>query len=381
MTPRGGTEALAALRPVTPLTALGALGDSLTSMSGESSGIHPLGPVNGVEGLLFKQYLDRERTEERTRSLDALITLVRSERESLRADRDVLLRGSSWPLTRVIDASGSTVGCLMRSAPGAYRLPNGGKLREIDQLARTDEQLRRRGVTVTAEQRLLVCRDLARFAAVLERRRLLYIDWNYANALWSDQDWTALVIDVDGCRTVSQPGEGVKDRRQPNWEEMVARSDGLADRYTDRFRVALLVARCLTGQRELPQVLRTLAHSGDDQLPARETLLAMLAAADRTRRPNLDMLRSALGGSTQLRFDVPLVAIPAAPPPKRRVVTTPKTPEPADKVPAPNPWAPPPVEPRTPTPIKEPGKSAGPAVVIVALIVFVILVIIATHTN
>ena len=354
-----------ALPPVTKLGELGELGESVSGNNGESSGIHPVKPIAGVAGLLFKSYLSHERTEQRGRSLDALVGLGRNPRESLRGDRDVLLRGSSWPLSRVVDRSGVTVGCLFRAADARYRRDD-GKLREIDQLARTDAQLARRGLTVTREQRLRLCLGLVEFAAALERRRLLYCDWNYVNALWSDEDWSVLVIDVDGCRAIVGPREGVPDRHQPNWEEVVPRPDALADRQTDRYRVALLVARCLTGERELPFLLNRLADAPAQEVPARDQLLAMLLAEDRARRPNLELLHSALSGTTRFRTEIPMLAPPPLPVRRPRPPSTPVTSSTSGN---------------TPPQPKKPGPEYRAAVAALLALLGVILLILLLHAG
>ena len=92
------------------------------------------------------------------------------------------------------------IGCLIPEAADKFRTPDGKGLRVIDTLAQPGKWHAAHSISVTQKQRLSVCQHLVKVAAALERQRLVYSDWNYANALWSSHDYSAFVIDIDGCR-------------------------------------------------------------------------------------------------------------------------------------------------------------------------------------
>jgi len=281
---------------------LGQLGDPVAGQSGESVGIWRTG-----NGLLFKEYKETAVLNGRPEALAHLVAVGRGEAPVYRADREALLAATSWPAARVIDAQGNLVGCLIPEAGKKFRSDT-GKLREIDTLAQTDARLAAQGLPISRDQRISVCRGIAAVAAALERYGLVYSDWNYANALWCPDDGSAFIIDVDGCRAEKMP-----NICQSGWEDPLTSTGTPADMYTDRFRVALLVARCLTGERHLIGVLHALSNGDDQLIPGRENMLDMLWAEDRSARPSLAILRAALGGAG-VRFPVarrPLPALPA----------------------------------------------------------------------
>lgn len=291
---------------------LGQLGDSLAGQSGESVGIWRTG-----NGLLFKEYKETAVLNGRPEALAQLVALGRGEAPVYRSDREVLLKATSWPVARVTDAQGNLVGCLIPEAGEKFRSDT-GKLREIDTLAQTDARLAAQGLPISQEQRIAVCREIITVAVALERCGLVYSDWNYANALWCPDDGSAFIIDVDGCRAEKMP-----NICQSGWEDPLTSTSAPADMYTDRFRVALLVARCLTGERHLISVLHALSSAGDQRIPGRENLLDMLWAEDRSSRPSLAILRAALGG-VGVRFPVARRPLPALPTRATSTAATPK---------------------------------------------------------
>lgn len=284
---------------------LGQLGDMLAGQSGESIGIYRLTGTLAASGLLFKHYKETAAHDGRSAALEQLVAFGRSTGAAGRSERETLLAATSWPTASVTDERGTLIGCLIPEAPGKFRAD--GKLREIDTLAQSGERLAAQGLSVSPEQRLAVCRQIADVAAALELRRLVYSDWNYANALWCAGDSSVFIIDIDGCRAEKMP-----NICQSGWEDPLTDPSAPADKYTDRFRVALLTARCLTGERAKVSVLHALADASNRAVPGRETLLDMLWAADRTKRPSAAALRAALD-SVEVRFGVTRRPLPAAP--------------------------------------------------------------------
>ncbi|MFJ3301680.1 hypothetical protein ACIPSA_00915 [Streptomyces sp. NPDC086549] len=292
---------------MTPLTALGVLGEQIATNNGQSSEVTRLTGYAAGPDLLFKRYKAALDSTD-ARRLDRLVAFGRSDAAAGRPTREVLLSRTSWPVARVTNHTTATVGCLIPLAPDTFRSPSGG-YREIDTLARPDRRLARGGIPPTPEQRITACRSLVGIAAALEQRKLVYSDWNYANAFWSPADYSVHLIDMDGCAEDTGP-----DIHQPGWEDPLARQGAAADLYTDRYRVALLTARCLTGTRNLAELLHTLTDPPPG-VPrnAAELLLDMLWATDREARPRSSTLLAALSGGPLVRFPVVRSPLPPRP--------------------------------------------------------------------
>lgn len=304
-----------ALPPVVPLAALGARGERLASNNGQSSEVTRINGSGDGPDLLFKRY-KKPLDDADARRLDRLVDFGRSDAD--RPAREVLLRHTSWPVARVTDVTSAGVGCLIPMAPDTFRSPGGG-FREIDTLARPDHRLARNGTPPTPEQRITACRSLVGIAAALEQRRLVYSDWNYANAFWSPADYSVYLIDMDGCAQGQGP-----DIHQPGWEDPLVPPGAPADPCTDRYRVALLAARCLTGTRNLAEMLHTLG----EPLPGvprevAELLLDMVWAKDRDSRPRTSVLHAALGDGVVVRFPVTRSPLPERPAVRRSATAQP----------------------------------------------------------
>ncbi|MFG1997574.1 hypothetical protein ACGFNU_00310 [Spirillospora sp. NPDC048911] len=308
---------------------LGAVDGSISPAAGQSSGIHPLRSDPGWLVKLYKAPLDAAETQR----LDTLVALPGALAET---QRSLLREQTSWPVARVTGPDGLALGCVLPTAPDRFRVqtgngngtpapngngPAGSRFQEIDFLASPAAAFQRRGMRApTSEDRWRVCRNLANVAAVLEQHRLVYSDWSYSNAFWSGQDQTVFLIDVDGCGIGSMP-----NIHQPNWEDPLTPANAPADAATDRYRVALLTARCLTGRRDLASVLHTLADTPDD-VPAyrvfAEVLLDALLAEHRTRRPRVEILAQVLNGGPYIRFKPARLPLPARPGPQRQGTVT-----------------------------------------------------------
>lgn len=142
------------------------------------------------------------------------------------------------------------VGVILPAAPDAFwtslRL-SGGKTRRqilaIDLLARTADRQNRVGLPgQSLVDRLTVCVSLTNVAALFERTGLVYLDWSFSNVLWSVLNHQAYVIDLDGA--------SFGPRRQIGttvFDDPLVDMGELAGVEVDRYRVALLVAWCLTG--------------------------------------------------------------------------------------------------------------------------------------
>ncbi|QIZ35952.1 hypothetical protein [Saccharopolyspora sp. ASAGF58] len=294
------------LPAVVTLDDLEPLKKTISAGAGQSTGIHP---IEDRPGWLAKLYRTPGDHSEATR-LDELIALP----GGITADDSTTLGTStSWPVARITKGDNPAHGCVIPAAPDRFRQDSAEGFREIDTLARTTDSFARQKLRVPSRSdRLRICRNLVLVAEVLERHKLVYSDWSYSNAFWCHDDASVFVIDIDGCG----PGP-VPNIVQPNWDDPLTQRPNKADACTDRFRVALLVTRCLTGQRDLAVALNDLAESdGLGNRGLREVLLDILLSEDRERRPSMAELGTVLAGGLYARFGSPPARspIPARPP-------------------------------------------------------------------
>jgi len=366
------------LPAVVTLDDLGPLEKTISDGAGQSTGIHP---VTEHPGWLAKLYRTRGGPEDANR-LDGLIALPGTVTSEVAR---TLRTSTSWPVARIAEQESQALGCVLPAAPDKYRWDGAGasaRFREVDWLAKPDDAFARRNYRVPSRSdRLRVCRNLVVVAEVLERHKLVYSDWSYSNAFWCDTDASVFVIDIDGCG----PG-AVPNIFQPNWDDPLTQRPNKADAYTDRYRVALLVTRCLTGQRDLASALNVLAESdGLGNRGLREILLDILLSEQRERRPSMAALATVIAGGLYVRLGPRPArsAIPARPAPSfpktgagsaTRAGQNVKWPEPA-------------AEPAPPTPSTsgggqgDPGRKAAAVIIcLLALLIGVLMVaLIASH--
>ena len=223
---------------------LGNPGKNLSENNGEARRVCLL---EKYPGWVFKEYLSPVPLHG-VKRLDRLINLPG---QMTPAERALVDGHTSWPASRVLDAQ-KTIGVVMPLAPSTYsterQLAGGRKeqrVLEVDMLALTDDQQRARKLPPQAlTDRISVCASIAAVAALFERHGLVYLDWSYANIFWSLDDHSAYVIDMDGCSFGPRP-----QIQTHNWDDPQVPLGQPAGNESDRYRVALLIARCLTGLR------------------------------------------------------------------------------------------------------------------------------------
>ncbi|MFJ8476744.1 hypothetical protein [Kitasatospora sp. NPDC094011] len=294
---------------------LGPLAEPISEHNGQAVAVRPLTDHPGWLAKLYRPDLHPEDA----RRIDLLISAPDTLPE---AERAALYAGTCWPAARIHGPGDPAVGCVIPMAPEHYRaeLRRGkfGERRfvEIDWLAKSDESIRRVGLPRPGfEDRLAACRRLTELAAILERLGLVYSDWSFSNAFWSPDRRSVYLIDVDGCRPDRMP-----DIHQPNWADPLTPPGSDADRCTDRYRLGLLVAKCLTGQRDARAFHSVSLSPWPDQPALSEVLLDMLFATDRERRPAAAQLNQALNNGPYLRVAprptrTPLPPVPPLPAP------------------------------------------------------------------
>ncbi|WP_042412988.1 hypothetical protein [Streptacidiphilus anmyonensis] len=307
--PRGWT-----LPRTVSLGDLGPFAEPISEHNGQAVAVRPLTNHPGWLAKLYRPDLPREDA----RRLDLLISAPDTLPE---ADRTALYAGTCWPAARITGPGNPAVGCVIPVAPDQYRseLRRGTfserRFVEIDWLAKSDESIHGVGLPRPGfAGRLAACRRLGELAAILERLGLVYSDWSFSNAFWSPDRRSVYLIDVDGCQPDKMP-----DIHQPNWADPLTPPGTDADEYTDRYRIGLLVAKCLTGQRDAHAFHTVAASPWQNQPAVCDVLLDMLLATDRERRPSAAQLVQALNGGPYLRA-VPRPtrsALPALPPSPR----------------------------------------------------------------
>ncbi|WP_367437263.1 hypothetical protein [Streptomyces celluloflavus] len=304
--PRGWT-----LPRTVSVSDLGPLAEPISEHNGQAVAVQPL---TDHPGWLAKLYRPDQHPEDAHR-LDLLISAPGTLPE---ADRALLYAGTCWPAARIQGPGNPAVGCVIPMAPEQYRseLRRGGfserRFVEIDWLAKSDESIRGVGLPPPGPAgRLAACRQLTALAAILERLDLVYSDWSFSNAFWSPEQRSVYLIDVDGCQPQKMP-----DIHQPNWADPLTPPGTDADGYTDRYRLGLLVAKCMTGRRDAHTCHIVAASPWQSQPAVSEVLLDMLLAADRERRPSAAQLHQALNSGPYLRATPRPVrtALPPLPP-------------------------------------------------------------------
>ncbi|MFJ8931354.1 hypothetical protein ACIRLA_32715 [Streptomyces sp. NPDC102364] len=275
---------------------LGPLAEPISEHNGQAVAVTPL---TNHPGWLAKLYRPDQHPEDAER-LDLLISAPDALPE---AERALLYAGTCWPAARIQEPGNPAVGCVIPMAPEEYRceLRRGAfserRFVEIDWLAKSDQSIRGVGLPSPGPAgRLAACRQLTRLAAVLESLGLVYSDWSFSNAFWSPDQHSVYLIDVDGCQPAKMP-----DIHQPNWADPLTPAGTDADEYTDRYRLGLLVAKCMTGLRDAHTFHTVAASPWPNQPAVSEVLLDMLLATDRERRPSAAQLHQALNSGPYLR--------------------------------------------------------------------------------
>ncbi|MFC4591229.1 hypothetical protein [Sphaerisporangium corydalis] len=279
---------------VTPLAEVAARGVVIAEENGESqvlyeSAEHP--------GWLVKLYRPGLATEP-VQVLDRLIALPA---EMPPADLALVDRSLCWPVSRVMDGE-RAAGVVLAKAPPEFRVEmrmiSGAsvhRLMDIDQLVQTDLDFyaKRGWATPTPQERLAVARNLAAVGVLLERYDIVYGDWSYANALWARGTGEIFLIDMDSC--------GLTDRlwvESKFWNDPAVPSGSRLSVHTDRYKLAVLVLRCLTGLRGPEPAAAHAALPADVRGgPLGEILWTAVTTGDPSRRPPMSELHALLAST------------------------------------------------------------------------------------
>jgi hypothetical protein len=274
---------------------------------------------------LYKEY----RSQLNASEIAQLDRLIRLPERFTAAERELIDRNTSWPVSRVVDDT-TTVGVILPKAPEAFsfkRNRNGRTstmLLPLDLLALRTEDLRRRNLPEQSlAARIMVCASFTSVGALFERHGVVYLDWSYKNAFWSLTQLAAYVIDVDGCSFGPRPQMETR-----GWEDPLVEQGLWADAMVDRYRVALLVARCLTAEREAPAAPRAmwqLAQAEPALTSVAQLVGAALTASTIDGRPPLSALSSALTDAVvQVQGPGATTKHPSSTPPRGRPAVAPE---------------------------------------------------------
>jgi hypothetical protein len=207
----------------------------------------------------------------------ALSELVRLPATLPPTDRDRLMRNTAWPLARVVHA-GQVTGFLMEAIPERYLGPNTvGKMKERTLQYLLYEPRSMWGnivpVQMTASLRVSVATEWTRLMHLLHGRNLVIGDISLSNVLWTPGSPTEVfLIDCDGIRATG--GRPVlRQADTPEWNDPQQGSSG-PDVDTDRYKLALLVGRVLSGKATLrPGETLTFHSDTPDRIGAQVTRL------------------------------------------------------------------------------------------------------------
>jgi len=198
--------------------------------------------------LLFKHYHKAVRPE-----LSAITALVAWPDSLSSPDAELLDRSCSWPLSTVIDDSGTIVGVIMRQAPpqfyirahGAVAADQDGRLRELQYLI-LGERSRKLGLELPPPDRTLqILEHLSEVLDLFERHEIVHGDISMRNILWSASPRSeCFVLDCDSAALRSRD-TGFPVVTTPGWTDPRLISDEIAhpDVDSDRFALAAGVYR------------------------------------------------------------------------------------------------------------------------------------------
>jgi DNA-binding helix-hairpin-helix protein with protein kinase domain len=258
--------------------------------------------------LVYKQYKIAGADPAALRNLVELPASLQS------SEREQLLQSTAWPLARVM-RHGQLSGFLMPEIPDYFRGPNAAgtsKLRELQYLLYPPRPLWGDVVPpgLPFGTRIEVATEFTRILCLLHAKSLVVGDISMSNVLWAPGTPARIfVIDCDGIRKLgSRPV--LTQAETPDWDDPQQSASG-PDLDTDRYKLALLVARVLCGE-PYPR-----PDGSDLALPAevpsriadRVRPLWRQAAGGRGTRPDAAQWLGALMGRAE---------IPLAPPPPVR---------------------------------------------------------------
>jgi hypothetical protein len=267
-------------------------GRSLGMNGGEAHVVYEIANHPGWVAKLYKQSMLSLEAD----SLRKLIELPGSMSDNDLARVDTC---TAWPTARIVE-NDETVGVVMAKAPDhffvQFRLRGGrvgaAEVLPIDWLIGDEANLARQDIRIPgADLRQRIAGEFLAVGELFERYNLIYGDWSYRNSLWSPGDGQIFLLDMDSSR--------LSRRRwveSPEWEDPLnpVSTRKPLDCYNDRYKLAVLAVRCITGERGDPiEALHRLpARLRSSEFEA--TLCTALTASSAQQRPTAGELLKAL---------------------------------------------------------------------------------------
>lgn len=280
-------------------------GRVLSEDDGESKQVHEIAGRPGWLAKLYKNPLP----ESSAATLQRLVYLptVMSRRDQAVVDSCV-----AWPVARIVDG-GRVLGVVMAKAPDHFfvRLLKqfSGVLGEesplvLDWLVHTDEACAKRGIEPAGVQvRKRAMGELLAVGSLFASHGLVYADWSYSNVFWEQGTGATFVIDMDTCGMGSREWIESHSWEDPLFPETDKRPLTV---YSDRYKLAVLTARCLTGERKDPLAAHRALERQFGVTPLSAAVERALTARSPEDRPAPDELLAALDGSLgETRIAVP----------------------------------------------------------------------------
>lgn len=272
------------------------LGPSEQIGDGGQGTVHRL---SRLRGLLLKRYHPHVAVD-----ADELDLLIRAPMYMTEEDRGFVLATTAWPTARVFDG-GTCVGFLMPEAPARFSTELAGRpvLRELQYLVYRQRKMWSALRLPSPEERQTLVRAYVHLFQVLHRYGVVIGDVSMRNLLWTLDDRPSVyAIDCDGFRLDGR-APAVPQAQTPEWADPTA-GNGLATLDSDRYKLALLVARVLLSD---PRITPEAIVASQD-LRSRVTpgIMGLLDQASRPgQRPSADSWVRVLEGRPILTVERP----------------------------------------------------------------------------
>ncbi|MEY9966650.1 hypothetical protein ABIA33_004715 [Streptacidiphilus sp. MAP12-16] len=258
-------------------------GRVLDRENGESRIVYEIAGSKGWIAKMYKKPLSDTAAAD-LRKLVYLPTLM-SQRDQTLVDASI-----AWPVARILDGP-QVVGVVMAKAPDSFFV----RLRKLsgtatdatplllDWLVMSGDACAKRGIQpADLSVRLRAMAELLAVGALFARYDIVYADWSYNNAFWEQGTGAAFVIDMDTCAFGTR-----KWIQSVGWEDPLfpEKKKQPLTIHSDRYKLAMLTVRCLTGVRQDPmEAYRALVDLIGSN-PFTDTLEQALTASRATDRP------------------------------------------------------------------------------------------------
>jgi len=245
----------------------------------------------------------------------ALKTLIDLPDALQPSQRERLHEQAAWPLARVY-SNGQLSGFLMREIPAQFFGPNAAgdrKLRELQFLLYPHKPMWGGIVPaggVASQTRIDVARECCALMTLFHGKALVVGDVSMRNVLWSGADGqpaAIFLIDCDGIRHLGQ-APVMAQFETPDWEDPNQMRSG-PDLDTDRYKLALLVGRVLSGKAYIRPGRDPLSLPPDlpDRMGGRVEALWRQAARPYGQRPQASQWQQVLGNRDDIAVSAPQV--------------------------------------------------------------------------